>query len=129
MKRLLKIIFIVKVSLIILGAWIRSIFCDNENGVKMHWHEGELVVLGSNEAEIVLLQEPRLVEVEFEENQILVPCDPHHHHHDHHHGHHRDRLFWYIKHYHRHFKHKNNYVLKIEWVVKTARTIKWKVYF
>lgn len=128
MKRLLRIVFIVKVTLLILIEWFKSLCCNNENGAKMHWEEGELVVVGANDVEILLNREPRFVEVEFEENQVLVPCDPHHHHHGHGHGHHRDHLYWYVKHYHRHPRHCNNYVLKIEWIVKEVRTIKWKIY-
>jgi hypothetical protein len=123
MKTLFNFLFNLRLTLVILGGWLKSIQPEDVSGVKMYVQEGELVVVGSNDVEIPLPKLPHFVEVEFVKDQILVPCDPHHHHH-----HHRDHLHWYIKHYAKLGSHHKS-ALKIEWIVKEVRTIKWKIYF
>lgn len=100
---------------------IEDLSIENHEEEIMHVEEGEFTVTGSDSVEIVLKKEPEDVCIEFIDDKILIPCDPHHHHH------HRDYLDWYVKHYHRNPQFGNNYVLKIEWKVHGVRKIKWVV--
>lgn len=126
MKYIKKILLSINFFMCLLFQQIKLLFCNTENEVMMHFEEGEITVVGADEIELVLRKEPCEVIVELVQDQINVPCNPHHH--DHNHGHHhRDVVDWYIKHHHRHPKHKNNFVLKIEWQILGVRTIRWFV--
>lgn len=112
----------VKLFILLLLPKKTELFIQNTKEDNMHLEEGEFTVVGNDDLEKVLAKEPRLVFLEFVDDQVLVPCDPHHHHHSHHR---HDHLDWYVKHYHKHFKHGNNYVLRVSWEVQSVRTVKY----
>lgn len=129
MKYINKILLSISLVVCLFVQKMKALFCNTENEGKMYFEQGEITVVGEYEAEILLRKEPCEVVVELVEDHVHVPCDPHHHHdHGHgHHHHHKDTVDWYIKRHRKHSKHKSNYVLKIEWKVSGARTIRWSI--
>lgn len=111
-----------KLFLYFLIELIQLFFNQEEDGVIMREEEGEFTVTGTDSIDVVLSGEPVDVTLEILEDQILVPCDPHHNSHEN-----GDHVNWYVKHYHRHPTYNNNYVLKAEWTVTGVRRIKWTV--
>ena len=76
--------------------------------------EGNLQVIGQEEIVLNLEHDepPRRIVVEFEDEEVFIPCDHHHH---------RDEVGWSC--YRRH----GGYFLTIAWRVKTLRLIKWHI--
>lgn len=126
MKYIKKLLLSLSLVICLFVQKMKALFCNNENEDRMYFDQGEITVVGEHEVEILLRKEPCEVIVELVQDHVHVPCDPHHHH-GHHHHHHKDTVDWYIKRHRKHAKHKNNYVLKIEWKVFSARTIRWSI--
>jgi hypothetical protein len=96
----------------------------HKNGDDMF--DGELLVTRKGEIEIVLRKHPSSVRVFFDDECVIVPCNPHHH----------DHFHWHVKnlhqnhshdHRHDHCNHEDKFVLIIKWDVKNMRVIKWVV--
>ena len=111
--------------LILIQKWYN--FWGNESGAIMH-QSGELIVTGSGEVEIELKKNPSSVKVFFDDDIIVVPCNPHHH----------DHLHWHVKNLHHHHQHdsrhdhcnhNDHYILVISWKVHNVREIKWSVHY
>jgi hypothetical protein len=82
---------------------------------------GELIVTGTGEVQIHLLDNPHRVDVFFKKKHGPPPCDPHHH------GHHHDKLGWRVtRGPHGHYQ---AYTLTIDWNVYEYREIFWLVYY
>lgn len=93
----------------------------------MHKKHGELVVTGQGKVEVELgHHHPKTILVEFVNDTVLVPCNPHHRHHlkweliNKHQSHHHD-----IR--HEHCNHDDEYILIIHWEVAGYRVIEWKI--
>lgn len=73
---------------------------------------GDLLVSGIGETEILLPSLPRVIEVNFKDTQIHIPCDHHH-----------DKLEYEI------CKHHHTYKLIIKWHVGNFREVVWIAFF
>ena len=74
---------------------------------------GELIVVGKDEARITLTHFPVRVKVEFQDEYMIVPCNPAHH----------DKLEWEVE------RVSHHYVLIIKWKVSSVREILWTVLY
>jgi hypothetical protein len=71
---------------------------------------GELIVMGSNQAQIELSGTPVRINVSFSDGgDIIVPCNPHY----------NDSLTWHI----------NGNILTVNWQVSGIRAITWNAWF
>ena len=74
---------------------------------------GELVVSGKDKIHIPLDGFPSKVDVDFVDECVIVPCDPHHH---------VDSLEFEV---HVSNTHHHGFVLVISWHVSGVREVKW----
>lgn len=74
---------------------------------------GELIVIGRDSVTVNLKGAPAEVEVYFEHDLEVVPCNPQH----------RDELEWEV------LRSGELFVLSIKWGVTGVRGIKWKVLY
>lgn len=109
--------------LFLMQKWNNFLF--EEIGDKMH-KTGELIVSGEGEVKIELKYNPINVKVFFDDDPVVVPCNPHHH----------DHLHWHVKNLHHHHKHDHRhdhcnhddkFELVITWKVHNLRVIKWTI--
>lgn len=77
---------------------------------------GELIVVGKNEAKILLHKFPYDVKVHFRDQFCETPCNPHH----------ADVLEWEVQ---SSIHHHGGFVLIIKWNVENVREIEWKVFY
>lgn len=71
---------------------------------------GQLIVMGTDQAQIELGKRPIRIDVVFSDvGEIIVPCNPHY----------NDKLDWTI----------SNGILTIKWQVYSIREIKWNIWF
>jgi hypothetical protein len=89
---------------------------------------GEITVTGRGQTFITLKSHPRHINVRFEKEKEVIPCNPHHH----------DHLEWHLayqdedrRHHHDpvHDHHDRQFLLDIEWQVSGVRTIYWSVLY
>jgi hypothetical protein len=81
--------------------------------------QGELIVVGKDEAHISLRSKPFKVECRFvDEKDIPVPCNPHQ----------EDKLECEVRFEDGPF-HRHRFMLVIKWEVEGERAIKWTVYY
>lgn len=78
--------------------------------------KGELIVSGKDKIKIDLHGFPREVKVEFSDQCVIVPCNPHHH----------DFVEFEV---HSSQSNRGGFVLVISWDVTGVREIKWAAYY
>ena len=81
---------------------------------------GQLIVTGNSEVAISLRGVPSKVIVNFEDDCVVLPCNPKHF----------DELQWEVLEGHEHCHHHgSDFELLIGWEVSGVREIKWTVYY